>query len=121
MSNPRPTRWPVAPVAVVMLIVVAPASAADAANPNKIIHLFNGRDLNGWYVDTTETKYDNRGVFQVVDNMLYVPGGKDQIGYFGGLITRDAYENYRLCFEYKWGLHTVAVHSTRERERAESF
>ena len=89
------------------------------------VYLFNGHDLENWdtylgrpqsvlevpYIDKDENGYytevfglnnDPMEVFSVVEE-----DGMDVIrisGYiWGGLITREEYENYHLHVEYKWG------------------
>jgi hypothetical protein len=89
--------------------------ASDSGNPESVA-LFNGKNLDGWYVYTVETRYDNPGVFQVIDNAIYVPGGQKEIGYFGGLITKEKYDNYRLDFEYKWGEGTFGRRQGKARD-----
>jgi hypothetical protein len=78
--------------------------------------LFNGKDLSGWYTYTTETKHENPGVFQVVDGMIYVPGGKGDTAYYGGLITKDRFRNYRLELDYKWGDATYGDRKGKARD-----
>ena len=90
--------------------------AADQVAAETPIRLFNGKDLSGWYVFTESTKHENPGVFQVVDGAIFVPGGKEGEGYFGGLITREAYENYRLRFEFKWGERTYGRRKDKARD-----
>ncbi len=91
------------------------ASARAESSP-ETIRLFNGHDFKGWYVYTEQTKRENPGVFQVVDGMIYVPGGKEDVAYLGGLITEQPYENYRLRLEYKWGEKTYGVRKNKARD-----
>ena len=81
--------------------------------------LFNGRDLSGWDTwlgkphrqsgtapspDTEPVGFnkDPQKVFSVVDvdgaAAVRISGET-----YGGLITRDEYQNYHLRFEFKWG------------------
>lgn len=75
--------------------------------PKEKIVLFNGKDLTGFYTFIADTKYeDPKKVFTVVDD-----GGKPAIrvsgeGGFGGLITKQAFKNYKLVVEYRWGTKT---------------
>jgi hypothetical protein len=112
----RTTLWAIA----VMLAMVAENRAChgdtSSLSPGDAVQLFNGKDFDGWYVYTTETKEDNPGVFQAVDGQLYVPGGKGDIAYFGGLITKQSFENYRLKFEYKWGANTFGERRGKARD-----
>jgi hypothetical protein len=61
--------------------------------------LFNGRDLAGFYTWLRDSRHeDPRGVFTVHEGMLRISG--DGLGYLG---TTNAFENYRLIVEFKWG------------------
>lgn len=66
------------------------------------IRPFNGLDLTGftsWLRDSGEA--DPRDVFSVSDGMIHISG--EGAGY---LATVDAYGDYRLSIEYKWGERT---------------
>ncbi len=92
------------------------ALSGRAAENSKTIPLFNGRNLDGWYTYTVETKYENPGIFTVQDGLLKIGGGKGDLGYFGGIITRHEFENYRLVLEYKWGGPTYGKRKDRARD-----
>ena len=82
--------------------------------------LFNGRNLTGWdtwlgkllpgqrgdspaeFAEPVGLNKDPRGVFSVVD-VDGAPVVRISGETYGGLITRDEYENYHLRFEFKWG------------------
>jgi hypothetical protein len=83
---------------------------ADAAlSPREVIPLFNGKDLSGLYGWLKDTKYeDPRRVFTVEDGLLRISGEVD--GYLG---TRQAYKDYRLVVEYKWGSRTYGSKTVR--------
>lgn len=98
-------------IVVVISLAGGMPSAADDPKADRPIRLFNGKDFSGWTHYTVETKQENPGVFQVVDGMIYVPGGKGEIAYYGGLVTEQPYENYRLTLDYKWG---TATHGDRK-------
>jgi hypothetical protein len=98
------------------IFAVPEKKEGQQAEAEPSIRLFNGHDLSGWYVYTENTQYENPGVFQVVDGKIYVPGGKDDVAYYGGLITRDAYENYRLKFDFKWGQKTYGRRKDKARD-----
>lgn len=91
--------------AVLVGLLTAPISAGTA------VSLFNGKDLAGW--DSLEgpaekgapplgKNHDVKNVFSVVE-----VDGKPAIRVsgqvWGGLTTRDEFENYHLCVEFKWG------------------
>jgi hypothetical protein len=72
-------------------------------SPKDTIALFNGKDLSNFYSWVRDTQYeDPRKIFNVeTENgqpVLHITGD----GY-GGLITRNAYTNYHLIAEYRWG------------------
>lgn len=69
----------------------------------KVIRLFNGSDLGGFYTFLQGSGRDNDPdkVFSVVDSMIRISGR-----YSGSLTTRQEYENYYLVAEYKWGSTT---------------
>lgn len=100
--------------------LVCGANLSHAESPetinHKAIRLFNEIDFDGWYVYTTETGYKNPDVFQIVDGMVYVPGGKGEVAFFGGLITKQPYDNYRLRLEYKWGEPTYGERKGKARD-----
>ena len=77
--------------------------AAPAARaPAKTIRLFNGRDLDGWTTYTVQTKFDNPGIFVVEDGCLRINGGDGKRAYYGGITTKQSFQNYRVSFDYKW-------------------
>jgi len=78
----------------------APPTQADEA---AAIPLFNGENLDGWYVclsypDGSDPSVDTKGIFTVKDGVIRASGEV-----FGCLTTEKEYENYRLSFEFKWG------------------
>ena len=73
--------------------------------PSKTIHLFNGKNLDGWY-----TFLQNRGrgndpkkVFTVHDGLIRISGEE-----WGCITTNEEYRNYRLIVEFRWGTQTYA-------------
>jgi Domain of Unknown Function (DUF1080) len=63
---------------------------------------FNGNDLTGFYTYLHEHKYEDPDrVFTVENRMIRISGNG-----FGGLTTRDEFENYHLIAEWKWGERT---------------
>ena len=76
------------------------------------IKLFNGRNLQGFYTWIRDQRFvDSKKVFTVKDGMLHVSGD----GY-GGLITTDAYRDYHLIIEFKWGEKTWGNRVDRARD-----
>src|SRR5437868_12501503 len=85
-----------------LLLLFAPASGAEPTAPDKVVQLFNGKDLTGFTSWHKETKReDPRHVFDVRDGMIHLSG--DGIGY---LATKKEYRDFRLIVEYKWGTRT---------------
>ncbi|MGE3819215.1 MAG: DUF1080 domain-containing protein [Isosphaeraceae bacterium] len=91
------------------LLSIAPVSfrsvlADGKPEAGKTIALFNGKDLQGWYVyvnhkDKAISPYDDpKGVIKVEDGVIHISGEE-----FGCLTTRDEFENYTLRLEVKWG------------------
>lgn len=81
----------------------------DAAHE---IELFNGQNLDGWNVQIAgEGSPDNQDVFTVQDGILRISGEK-----WGGIMTRESYENYRLTVEFKWGEATWGRRKDKARD-----
>ena len=109
----------VIPGAIALLLILLFAStggAAPGSRSSKTIKLFNGKNLDGWYTYTVQTKYENPGIFTVVDGMVRVSGGSGTNGYFGGMVTKQAHANYKLTFEYKWGEPTYGTRFNKSRD-----
>jgi hypothetical protein len=75
-------------------------SSKKVDGQKKIIHLFNGKNLDGWYtfIQSKGKANDPDKVFSVVDGMIRVSGFEH-----GCITTNDVYENYTLEVEYKVG------------------
>jgi hypothetical protein len=90
---------------VAILVMVAPAGADDAVlvrTPAKSIALFNGKGLARLYTWLRDTKRDDpHKVFTVEGGIIHVSGDG-----FGYLATADAWRDYHLVVEYKWGKRT---------------
>jgi hypothetical protein len=86
----------------------AEQSATQAAvRPERTISLFDGKSLDAfetWLVDFR--REDPLRVFSVVDQVDGAPAIRISGERWGGLITRDAYRDYRLIVEFRWGLAT---------------
>ena len=74
-------------------------SAAEPIAPREVLRPFNGQDLSGFTTWLKKTGREDPGqVFQAMDGMIRC--GDGDMGY---LATRDAYRDYHLVVEYKWG------------------
>ncbi|MGH7127890.1 MAG: 3-keto-disaccharide hydrolase, partial [Planctomycetaceae bacterium] len=99
---------------VIVLCVALPARAGETepVRPTDVIPLFNGKNLDGFYTWMKDTQYeDPRTVFSVKDGMLHVSGDG-----LGGLITKQAYRDYHLVIEFKWGEKTWGARQDRTRD-----
>ena len=94
----------------------------DAIVPDRVIQLFNGRDLSGWHPDvpTKDTNPEAPDSFIVRDGML-VSLGRPR----GHLLTDSTYRDYRLQVEYRFpgkpGNCGVLVHASRLRALSKMF
>jgi hypothetical protein len=94
----------------------------EAIVPDRVIHLFNGRDLSGWKPDipSRDTTPDAPDSFIVRDGML-VSLGRPR----GHLLTEGVYRDYRLEVEYRFpgkpGNCGVLVHASRLRALESMF
>lgn len=101
--------------ALLPCLLTIPARSSDqqdAMAPRKKIALFNGRDLDGWYTWSRDSKYeDPKKVFSVVNGVIRVSGEE-----WGGLATRQMYRDYHLIVEWKWGGPTHGERKTKARD-----
>ena len=84
-----------------------PATGDEVIVPDKVVELFNGRDLSSfytWLVDFHRT--DPHQVFKVVDQVDGAPAIRISGQHYGGLYTKQRFANYRLVAEFRWGLAT---------------
>jgi len=94
----------------------------DAVVPDRVIQLFNGRDLSGWKPDipSRDKTPDAPDSFIVRDGML-VSLGRPR----GHLLTEGSYRDYRLEVEYRFpgkpGNCGVLVHASRLRALESMF
>ncbi len=79
----------------------------SAITPQGTIHLFDGRGLDAfetWVVD--HHFEDPKRVFSVVDQVDGAPALRISGEEWGGLVTRQAYRDFHLVVEFRWGLIT---------------
>jgi hypothetical protein len=107
---------------LLMLLVRLAVPAEEVITPDRIIPLFNGRDLSGWQADVPSRDTDPKAPesFVVREGRL-VSLGKPE----GHLLTRQAYGNYRLEAEYRFpgkgGNCGILVHASRLRALYKMF
>ncbi len=73
-----------------------------AVSPAKLTKIFNGKDLSGLttWLKSSQRK-DPTNVFSARDGILHVTGEG-----FGYVATENAYRDYHLTVEYRWGKKT---------------
>jgi hypothetical protein len=110
----------------IMLILALLGSLAlqgDAPiTPDRVIPLFNGKDLSNWEPDVPARDTDsNAPPSFIVRNGMLVSLGKPE----GHLVTKQAYRDYRLEVEYRFpgkpGNCGVLVHASRPRALYKMF
>jgi hypothetical protein len=115
------------PVACVLLFAATAveaqqSSSAEAIVPDRVMPLFNGRDLTGWKPDVPnkDKNPDAPDSFIVRDGMLVSLGTPR-----GHLLTTSAYRDYRLEVEYRFpgkpGNCGVLVHASTLRALSSMF
>jgi hypothetical protein len=99
------------------------APAADqAVSPDKVIALWNGKDLSNWEADVPAKDKDPNvpASFQIRNGVL-VSMGKPE----GHLVTKQQYKDYRLVAEYRFsakpGNCGVLVHASTPRALYKMF
>ena len=106
----------------ILILTTLLSFTSQLSAEDKIIKLFNGKDLKGWHSDVpaADKNPDIKPSFVARDGML-VSLGKPG----GHLITDASYENYRLELEYRFaakpGNCGVLVHSSTPRALYEMF
>jgi hypothetical protein len=102
-----------------LLASLATLGASDdkAITPTETISLFNGKDLNNFYTWLTDFKYeDPHRVFTVVDQVDGAPAIRSSGQYWGGIITKERYQNYHLIAEFRWGTATWGTRKNRTKD-----
>ena len=77
------------------------------------IQLFNGHNLNGWYIflENRGRNNDPKKVFTVNNGIIRISGEE-----WGCITTNKEYENYHLVAEFKWGEKTFKPRSDKARD-----
>jgi hypothetical protein len=103
----------------IALTTAAPARAQEPAaiKPTEVIQLFDGKSLanfDGWLVDHHSS--DPEKVFSVLDQIDGAPAIRISGKIWGGLLTKNAYRDYRLVVEFRWGGATWGNRKDRARD-----
>src|SRR5918996_3309103 len=91
--------------------------SSTAVRPTTTIKLFDGTSLanfDSWLVDHHDA--DPEKVFTVVDQIDGAPAIRISGQIWGGLLTKQAYRDYRLIVEYRWGGVTWGERKDRTRD-----
>jgi hypothetical protein len=92
--------------------VAVSAAHAPATAVTSPVRLFDGRSLDGWYTWTKDHKYDDPSkVFGVQDGMLHISGEE-----WGGIATKQAFHDYHLTVEWRWGQATWGERKASARD-----
>lgn len=84
------------------------------AQVNEMKPIFNKKNLNGWntYLPSKGVNADPDSVFVVQNGILHISGEE-----FGYIATKDAFKDFHLIAEFKWG---QAKYPPRENEKRDS-
>jgi hypothetical protein len=87
------------PVGFLVSIGRAAEPAAGPVTPREVIRPFNGKDFSGLCTWLKKTgREDPKRVFRIENGTIRC--GAEDMGY---IATQDAYQNFHLIVEYKWG------------------
>ena len=121
MNAFRVRRLTAAGLAALALALAGPRvtgqGTSSAISPTTTIKLFDGTSLanfDTWLVDHHDT--DPEKVFTVVDQIDGAPAIRISGKVWGGLLTKQAYRDYRLIAEFRWGGVTWGNRKTRTRD-----
>ncbi len=106
----------VLPLLVALSAPVDPGTPT-AIRPSRTIHLFDGKSLAPFYTWLVDShREDPLRVFSVVDQVDGAPAIRVSGERWGGLVTREAYRDYRLVVEFRWGLATWGERTRAARD-----
>jgi hypothetical protein len=85
----------------------------DKHSEEKVIKLFNGRNLDEWYTFIKDRGRDNdpEKVFTVKNGVIRISGEE-----WGCITTNQEFENYKLIVEFKWGNITYPPRENKARD-----
>ena len=104
-------------IALGSVLMAQPPAPGPAIQPASTIHLFDGKSLDSFYTWLQDERYsDPNRVFTVVDAIDGAPAIRVSGQGFGGFITKNAYKNYKLVVEFRWGMVTWGKRADRSRD-----
>jgi hypothetical protein len=124
MRSPLPRFFRLLAFSFVTALAVVPrpllAAEPTPITPKQRIVLFDGKevaDLSRFYtwLGPLGKNHDPNKVFTVVDQIDGAPAIRASGENWGGLVTPEAYANYKLVLEFRWG--TVTWGSRKDRAR----
>ncbi|MCG6928471.1 MAG: DUF1080 domain-containing protein [Acidobacteria bacterium] len=98
----------IAPLLPFLLLAWSPHPAtAQAVAPETTIDLLDGQDLDSFYTWLADSgREDPDRVFSIVDQVDGAPALRISGERWGGLVTKQAFRDYHLLVEFRWGLAT---------------
>ncbi|MCM8530641.1 MAG: DUF1080 domain-containing protein [Lentisphaeraceae bacterium] len=104
----------------ILLLSIFLLSSLSAADQEKWISLFNGKDLSGWevFVRNSPSHTDEKKYFQVHNGNMhfYKDSSTDVKQEFGVIQTKQEFSHYKLRFEYLWGTKRFKPRHKRLRD-----
>lgn len=98
-------------------LAIEPSRPLGAAAQPDTIHLFNGKDLAPFYTWLVGDHYEDPDrVFSVVERVDGAPAIRISGRKYGGIVTREEFDHYRLIVEFRWGLLTWSPRADRARD-----
>jgi len=109
-------------ILLVVLLASQPAATDQPVTPDRVVALFNGKDLSNWDADVPARDTNpNAPPSFIVRNGMLVSLGKPE----GHLLTKQTYRDYRLVAEYRFpgkpGNCGILVHASRLRALYKMF
>ncbi|MFB3906204.1 MAG: DUF1080 domain-containing protein [Acidobacteriota bacterium] len=93
-------------------VAIAAAGEPAARQPTAPLALFNGRNLDGFYTYLKTSRFeDPKQVFTVKNGEIRISGEE-----WGAITTREAFRDYHLIVEWKWGGETFAPRKQSARD-----
>jgi hypothetical protein len=105
-------------ILVGMLAMTVKVDNSFAQVSQNTIHLFNGKNFDGWYKFIKDRGKDNdpKNVFTVKNGIINISGEE-----WGCITTNKEYSNYKLVVEYKWGNKTYGTRHGKARDNGVLF
>lgn len=109
-------------LAPVFTFLAAAALAQTPIVPDRVIPLFNGKDLSAFYTwNRDHGRADPNRVFQVVHQIDGAPAIRISGENWGGIVTNERYANYHFVMEFRWGLVTWEPRRDKTRDSGVLF